>query len=150
LRLAPESLSLNLSAMLRAADMATAERFAAVVQRLAPEKGAWALMGVAIMYRRFGKEPEAIAALERYEMLANAHGAGDADWGQYYLMRGNFDAAHEKFESAVVKYEGGRADPGYAPVQLFMANAATAQAPQPLAEERFQDLLRRLRAVTQQ
>ena len=150
---APDNITINVFGAVLATDAATAERFARNVERLAPEQGVWGLMSAAAVYRRFGKDAEAEAALDRYAELADAQGVGDADWAQYYLLgRNDLEATYERLEKAVVKYERGEGDPGFVPlVARFLNPAARGVAPDPrLAEPRFQRLFDRLRALTQQ
>jgi len=144
----PDNITANVFGANLANDAATAERYARNVELLAPEQGAWGLIPAAGAYRRFGKDREADAALDRYAELADVQGVGDADWAQYYLVRGEIDTAYARLEKAVVTYENGGADPGFAPLQRLIAQAAIAQAPQPLAQPRFQGLFGRLTDVT--
>lgn len=152
LLVAPDNITVNVFGAVLASDAATAERFARNVERLAPEQGAWGLMAASAVYRRLGKDREADAALDRYAELADVQGVGDADWAQYYFFgRNDLEAAYERLEEAVVKYESGEADPGYITlVSRFLNPQARGLAPDPrLAEPRFQRLIDRLRALTQ-
>jgi tetratricopeptide (TPR) repeat protein len=156
---APESLSLNVFALFLAtdvavttADAAATERFAelaAKVERLAPERGVWALMGLTLQYQRLGKGLEAERALDRYRDFAASQGVGDADWAQYHIARDDSNAAYEALERAVATYTRGDADPGFAPMTRFINNVSPNPA-SPLAEPRFQVLLDSARALTRE
>ncbi len=151
LLLAPDNLAVNVFGAVLASDAATAERFVRKVEELAPEQGVWGLMAAAGVYRVRGKEVEANAALDRYAQLADAQGVGDADWALYYLFgRNDLEAAYERLEKTVVKYERGAADPGYLTlVSRFLNPASLGVSPDPrLAEPRFQRLFERLAVLT--
>jgi TolB-like protein len=151
LALDPLNLNNNLLASVFATDATTSDQRLRTTQRLAIEQnGGWALQGVASGYRRLGMPREAEAALDDYAEWAARLELGDAEWAQYYLLRGDMDRVYGRLERAVETLESGRADAGFAALQAsFLSPATLSRPPDPrLSEPRFQALIDRLRALT--
>ena len=145
---APDNIIVNVFGGVLASDAATGERFARNVERArALSKASGVSWRPPTYIGACGKDREAKAALDRYAELADAQGVGDADWALYHLFgRNDLDAAYERLEKTVVKYERGAADPGYLTlVSRFLTPASLGVPPDPrLAEPRFQRLFARL------
>jgi len=144
----PENLTVQVYiALFGGRDAATREQIARNMERLAPDQGVWGYVPAAIVYRQLGKDREATAALDRYAELGAAQRIGDADWAQYYVIRGDFDAAYESLERAVAKLERDEVEPGFLPLEQLRAGARNPLGNPQLKEPRFQRLFERVDAL---
>jgi TolB-like protein len=124
-------------------DPEAAERFSRTAETLIETNEEMFLVGIASIYRRLGLESDEERALDRYAAWAEAFGVGAAEWAQYYVLRGELDAAYESLEEAIGRLERGETELGY----FALNGGVLAQRNVALSAERFQRLFARLNAL---
>jgi hypothetical protein len=117
-----------------------AERFARTAEALIETNDEMFLIGLASVYRRLGLESDADRALDRYAAWAEDFGVGAAEWAQYYVLRGELDAAYQSLDEAIGRLERGETELGY----IALNGGELAQQNVALSAERFQRLFARL------
>jgi Tfp pilus assembly protein PilF len=133
----------NMVAGQLARDPAQAQRYLRTAEALAIGYQSVRLLGIAQGYLRLGLEGDATRVLDRYAQIAQDARVGMGDWALYYLERGDADRAYAALRSAIESLEAGQADAGFNSLETF---AARPDDPR-LAEQRFQDLLKRLQTL---